>query len=158
VVRAVDAEDRRELLALPAGTSTAALGSGGERLTSTEGAGSWTLAFDQDRSRTWSVQASLGTLQAPFAPCAVTLDGRPLQGWSYDPATTALAVDVPTQDGVLVARACAAAGPTAAGGPAGQDGAALVSRRALPATGLGAGAALAVALLASAGLLRRRSR
>jgi len=66
-----------------------------------EGCRSWSLDFDQERSRTCSVQASLGTLREPFVPCCVTLDWRALMGWTYDRATTALRVRAMTTDGTL---------------------------------------------------------
>ena len=147
LTRAADAEDRRELIAFPAGESTASFGTARETLTSVEGAGAWSLTFDQERERTWSVQAGLGSLQSPIVPCEVTLDGRRLTGWSYDAGTTVLRVEAAVGDGVLRVASC--------GGPAPRADAAPLS--ALPATG--AGAALAVGglvLLAAATALRRR--
>ncbi len=147
VVHASDREDVRELLAFPAGSTVAAFGADGESLRSIEGQRSWTLEVDQQRPRTWLVQATLATLEEPFTPCTVTVDGAllPSDAWTHDAATGVLTADAGfDRNGTLVARSCQAspAGPAHDGG------------RGLPATG-GSGVLAALLLLAVGGALRR---
>lgn len=86
VVRLRDRDHLLTLLAFPRGRWKGAMFEG-ERLSSTElpkGRG-WRLGVSGSRTRTYSVEAGLRTLERPFRPCAVTVGGRPLAGtrWSY---------------------------------------------------------------------------
>jgi alpha-glucosidase (family GH31 glycosyl hydrolase) len=87
VVRLADRRDRMTLLALPRGRRVSHMGPRRERLVSAEGSGRWTLAVRGKRARTYSLQASLGTLRHPFRPRRVRLGDRvlPRRAWSYDP-------------------------------------------------------------------------
>ncbi|MFN8175802.1 MAG: glycoside hydrolase family 31 protein [Solirubrobacteraceae bacterium] len=108
VVGLGERDGERRLLAFPRGVSRSALGPG-EHALSLEGRGRWTLAIAGRRTRSWAVEAALGTLRAPFRPCAVRANGRPLpsSAWSYDDATTVLRATVRMRLGTLTAERCA---------------------------------------------------
>jgi hypothetical protein len=93
------------LLAFPRGRSRAEIGPG-ETVRSVERAGAWRLTVRGKRARRYSLQASLATLNRPFRPCAVTLQGRPLprRAWSYDRPTRVLRTKVTLRSGAVVAR------------------------------------------------------
>jgi hypothetical protein len=118
---------------------------------STERAGAWTLEIRDDVRRSYAVQASLATLNRPFVPCTVTLDGRPLAraAWSYAAGDQTLRAELATRNGRLEVRPCAKGGPG-------------VAARTLPSTGLagqlGALAVLAVGAALAAVARRRSSR
>jgi len=101
-------DGERRLLAFPRGASRSALAPG-EHALSLEGRGRWTLVIAGRRTRSWAVEAALGTLRAPFTPCAVRVNGRrlPSSAWSYDPATTVLRATVRLRLGALTAERCA---------------------------------------------------
>lgn len=123
-VALADREDQLELIAFPRGASASPFYED-ERLVSNEGSGSWTLRVEGSRERSYSLQASLATLQSPFEPCAVRLDGAPLpvEAWSYDPATEALTVSFATAAGTLEATSDCASGAGPGGGrPTGGQG------------------------------------
>ena len=105
VVHLGDREDSRRLVAFPRGQWTGALGVG-ETLASTAGTNSWTLSINGKRSRTYSIEAALGSLSAPFTPCTLTLDGARLPGsaWTYSSATKVLKVTATLTGGTIVAR------------------------------------------------------
>ncbi len=100
-----DRRDRLVLLAFPRGRSTAAFHRR-ERLRSLERPGRWELAIRGSRRRTYEVAASLATLNAPFAPCAVSWNGRPVARarWQWDAATRVLRARVGGTRGRLVVR------------------------------------------------------
>ncbi len=100
-------QGERRLLVFPRGRSRSALGPG-EWARSLEGRGRWTLRIAGRRPRAYAVEAALGTLERPFRPCAVTVDGRrlPASGWSYDPATTVLRITATLRRGVVSVRGC----------------------------------------------------
>jgi len=60
-------------------------------------------------SARWSIEASLATLERPFAPCAVEWSGRRLAPalWSYDEASGVLRADVAGTGSLVVRRTCA---------------------------------------------------
>ena len=75
---------RIDLLAFPRGRSTARFYDDG-RIASIERRDRWTLRVRGSRSRSYDLQASLGTLKRPLRPCRVLLDGRrlPASHWRY---------------------------------------------------------------------------
>jgi hypothetical protein len=105
LVHLADRAGRMRLLAFPRGTSTGAIGPG-ERVTSREGRGSWTLQVRGAQRRRYDLQASLATLARPFAPCAVELGGRalPRRKWTYDRGARVLRATASLRSGTLVAR------------------------------------------------------
>jgi alpha-D-xyloside xylohydrolase len=84
--------ERLRLIAFPRGDSSAPFYDDG-KVRSHERRRSWTLRIRGDRRRSYQLQAVLASLEHPFRPCGVSLDGRPLapRRWSFD-------------DGVLNAR------------------------------------------------------
>jgi alpha-glucosidase (family GH31 glycosyl hydrolase) len=102
-----DARDRIDLLAFPNGASDTRIGDG-EKLKSRENRGQWKLVIDGDRKRTYELQASLATLERPFEPCDVELDGEPLggDGWSYDRPTGVLKAAYTAKDPALKVSSC----------------------------------------------------
>jgi alpha-glucosidase (family GH31 glycosyl hydrolase) len=79
-----DARGRLHLLAFPRGRSTASFGRRG-RLHSDERGRGWRLRVRSRRPITLDIEASMSTLEDPFAPRLVKVDGRRLRGgWSYD--------------------------------------------------------------------------
>jgi alpha-glucosidase (family GH31 glycosyl hydrolase) len=85
VVGLEDVAGRLELLAFPRGNTTSSLGeSGGAR--SREMRRGWRLRLAGVRGTRFSLSASLTTLQNPFAPCRVLINGKRLRHkrWSYD--------------------------------------------------------------------------
>jgi len=107
LVHLSDRRDAMRVLAFPRGRSTATFNET-ERLGSTEGVRrrSWTLTISGARRRTYSVQASLGTLRRPFTPRRVLIGSRVLKrsAWRYDRATEVLRVDVSVKRGMLRVR------------------------------------------------------
>jgi hypothetical protein len=91
LVRAVDRADELRLLVFPRGESTGRFLERG-RYRSVEGSGRWELAGRAERPTTWTIEASLATLESPFTPCGVRLNGRRLADgdWSFEPATRVL--------------------------------------------------------------------
>ena len=109
VVSLAERRRRLELVAFPRGRSSARFGTHG-RLQSREGRGqprtqegrgrprtragrgAWTLRVTSRRRLRVRLQASLRTLRRPFAPAAVSVNGRPLArgAWSYDRRTGVL--------------------------------------------------------------------
>jgi hypothetical protein len=80
---------------------------------SLEGGRRWELRLRGRLTRVYELQASLASLRAPFVPCTVTLDGRPLRrrSWRYDSARRALELTFRARSARLVARACPRSGP-----------------------------------------------
>jgi hypothetical protein len=95
---------RLELIAFPRGESSGRFLESGA-LSSTEQPGRWRLEIRDSEQRTWELQAGLGTLEHPFVPCSVTLDGHrlPNAAWSYEPAGQVLRARFETDGGRLVA-------------------------------------------------------
>src|SRR5262245_58222628 len=95
LVRLADRDRALQLLAFPRGVSEGRFGTRG-RYRSVEGPGSWTLAVRGERRSTLTLQASLRTLQAPFVPCSVEVNRRPLPdtAWSFDAETGVLSARV----------------------------------------------------------------
>jgi hypothetical protein len=90
----VSLDDRRDvlhLLAFPRGETRLRLADK-TRIRARERAGGWELALRGRGAHEWVVQASLATLERPFAACAVRWRGKPLadEDWSYDAETGAL--------------------------------------------------------------------
>ena len=115
LVHLSERRDRLTLLAFPRGSSGTEL-AGGEWITSSEGQtgrkkkvrSTWTLTVDGTRERSYQLSAALATLEHPFEPCAVALDGQALSAdaWSYDAATSTLSVGFTATDAKLVAVSC----------------------------------------------------
>jgi alpha-glucosidase (family GH31 glycosyl hydrolase) len=107
LVRLRDRRTRMELLALPRGTSTAAMHEK-EALTSIEGHGTWRLRVSGRTRRTYRLQASMLTLRRPFRPCSVALDGRPLRrgAWRHSTRTGVLEATFTAKRGSLRVRRC----------------------------------------------------
>jgi len=85
VVRLVDRDRELHLLAFPRARSEGRFLERG-RWRSREEPGRWSLAARAERRSSWTIEAALGTLVAPFAPCVVTVNGRPLadDAWTHD--------------------------------------------------------------------------
>ncbi len=105
LVKLRDRRDRLTLLAFPRGERAARF-LNGDALTSDERSDRWELRLRGRRTRRYDVQATLSTLRAPFRPCAVTLDGRPLRraAWRYDAGTKVLRATFRTKEGRLAAQ------------------------------------------------------
>jgi hypothetical protein len=75
---------------------------------SREGRGGWELRVAGKVRRRYSLQASLATLRRPFAPCAVSVDGRRLAKakWKYSRKTKVLRVRFRMRRGTVVAHRC----------------------------------------------------
>jgi alpha-glucosidase (family GH31 glycosyl hydrolase) len=109
LVRLADRRYLQHLLAFPRGASEGRFGTKG-RYRSAEGQGAWTLTVRGDRRSTAvTLQASLRTLEAPFEPCSVLVNGRPLpdDAWSFEPSTGVLRTQIEGRCVRLEARACA---------------------------------------------------
>jgi alpha-glucosidase (family GH31 glycosyl hydrolase) len=107
-VRLVDRRDRLELLAFPRGDTVARMFAGGEGLASREHADGWEFSIRGKLLRTYGLQASLATLERPFAPCAVEWNGRPLpaSAWQWDGGTQVLRAEFTGARGRLRVRGC----------------------------------------------------
>ena len=92
-VRLDERRDRLDLLAFPRGSSSASFLEG-ERIFSRERRGRWLLMIRGQRTRRYSLQASMTTLRRPIRPCRVTLGRRtlPRRAWRYNRRTGALRV------------------------------------------------------------------
>jgi len=181
IVRLADRADRLTLLAFPRGRWSGRFGPAG-RLDSVERDGAWALSVGGPGAagaRSYAVRASLRTLERPFAPARVSVDGEPLpaSAWRHDPGTGVLTASFratgPTR--LLVQAGAGAGGATSPSSRAGRrvsagdgdgDGgrAAAVKgdggRGGLALTGLEVGALVAagLGLAGGGGLLRRRLR
>ncbi|HEX8647920.1 MAG TPA: TIM-barrel domain-containing protein [Thermoleophilaceae bacterium] len=105
VVSLGDRSRTRELLAFPRGRSEAWF-DGDERLVSRESRGRWTLEVRGKRTRTWGLAASLATLERPFRPCSVRVDGEPLRKWRWLAKERVLRAMVKLRSGRIDVRAC----------------------------------------------------
>src|SRR5262249_35643065 len=95
LVHLSDRHNRLDLSAFPRGRSSAGFLQHGS-LNSVAGPGRWVLRINDPVRRRWSLQAGLGSLAHPWAPCGVTIDGQPLppRAWSYTPADKVLQTPV----------------------------------------------------------------
>ncbi len=105
-----DRRNRMELLAFPQGRSSGKFLQKG-KLKSVEAEERWRLTVTDNRSRKWDVQASLSTLDDPFKPCAVKVDGKVLRdsAWSYRRGPSVLELEFQAGKGdtkVVVVGAC----------------------------------------------------
>jgi alpha-glucosidase (family GH31 glycosyl hydrolase) len=107
IVHLSDRDDELHVLAFPRGESAGRFFATGS-YTSREDDGAWELVLDDERERTVSLQASLATLEQPFVPCELTLDGEPLDpsGWGYDAETEVLRAEVTVGHGELRVESC----------------------------------------------------
>ncbi|MCX6387572.1 MAG: hypothetical protein NTX07_02435 [Solirubrobacterales bacterium] len=108
VIHLSDRESQRRIVAFPRGTWTGALGPA-ETLSSTEGTNTWALAIGGSKSRTYSIEASLGTLNHPFTPCSIKVGNTTLSpgSWSYKSSSKVLKATVTTTAAtVTVKSAC----------------------------------------------------
>ena len=99
---------RLTLLAFPRGASSSSFFRDG-RARSREVQSGWLLRLAGATARSYQLQASMRTLRRPFAPCAVTVDGRRLRkpAWAYDRAEGVLSVAFGGRDPELIAwRSC----------------------------------------------------
>ncbi|CAB4861471.1 MAG: hypothetical protein F2799_01000 [Actinobacteria bacterium] len=105
VVHLSDRQDQRRIVAFPRGAWTGALGPG-ETLSSTEGTNTWALAIGGSATRTYSIEAALGTLNKPFVPCVVKLGTAtlPTSAWSYNATSKVLKVSATTRTGTVTAK------------------------------------------------------
>ena len=94
---------------LPPGSELAPASSGIGRVRSREVQSGWLLRLAGATARSYQLQASMRTLRRPFAPCAVTVDGRRLRkpAWAYDRAEGVLSAAFGGRDPELIAwRSC----------------------------------------------------
>ena len=108
LVRLADRQSALNLLAFPRGFSEGRFGKSG-RYRSIEDSGRWTLLVRAERpSTTMMLQASMRTLETPFEPCSVEVDGRPLSvgTWSFDPRSGVLRVPARGRSVQIEAIAC----------------------------------------------------
>lgn len=108
VVHLSDRLDRMRLLAFPSGKSSAAVGDGSERVTSVEGRGTWTLAINGGRERTYTIDAGLGALKRPLKACSVESNGvkLPTSAWSFDGTARTIHVTVTATRAKIVVSGC----------------------------------------------------
>ncbi len=100
-----DRRHRLDLLAFPRGRSSSPLAGGG-KITSIERRGRWKLEIKSaERRHRYDLQASTTTLERPFRPCRVTLDGRalPKRAWRFDREQGKLLVRFAARSARLVA-------------------------------------------------------
>ena len=91
VVRLADRDRALRLLAFPRDRTEGRFLERG-RWRSVETSGRWVLTARAERRSTWTIDAALGTLAVPFAPCWVSVNRRrlPADAWTYDPSTNVL--------------------------------------------------------------------
>jgi alpha-glucosidase len=109
IVHLGDRDDQARVLAFPRGSSSGRFFATGT-YTSEETAGAWTLVLEDASPLTVRLEASLATLEQPFQPCTVTLDGNPIPAtdWSYDEATSVFTITYQNSGDALRVSACAA--------------------------------------------------
>ncbi len=108
LVRLADRQRLLHLLAFPGGESEGRFGEKG-RYRSVEEPGKWTLTLrGERRAAAVTLQASMRTLETPFEPCSVLVNGRPLPGsaWSFDPGSGVLRAQIEGRSVRLEALAC----------------------------------------------------
>ena len=107
LVRLADRERSLHLLAFPRGTTEGRFGTRG-RYRSVEAPGTWTLVVRAERRSTVMLEASMHTLQAPFEPCTVLVNRRPLpdDAWSFDASTGVLRTIIDGRRARVEATAC----------------------------------------------------
>lgn len=104
LVHARDRASSMSLIAFPRGRSTTALPDG-ETLASIEGKSRWRLHVRGKRTRTYRLQASLGTLAHPFRPCSVRAGGRGVR-WRWFSKRRVLHAQFRMRSGFLAVRGC----------------------------------------------------
>jgi hypothetical protein len=107
LVRLADRARSLHLLAFPRGATEGRVGTRG-RYRSVEAPGTWTLVVRAERRSTVMLEASMRTLQAPFEPCTVLVNRRPLPDdeWSFDPSTGVLRTIIDGRGARVEATAC----------------------------------------------------
>jgi alpha-D-xyloside xylohydrolase len=109
VVRLADRRDRLRLLAFP-GPSRDARMFNGERLRSRVRRGTWTLAIDGARARSYTLEASLPNLHGrggrPFDVCAITVRGRRLPRSDWHQRGDVLTATFSARRARVVVRSC----------------------------------------------------
>ena len=95
VVRLADRDRALHVLAFPRERSEGRFLDHG-RWRSTESPGRWQLSARAERRATWTIEAALGSLSAPFPPCSVSVNKRRLPdgGWTWDPVGKVLRATV----------------------------------------------------------------
>jgi len=95
VVRLADRDRVLHVLAFPRERSEGRFLDHG-RWRSTESPGRWQLSARAERRATWTLEAALGNLSAPFTPCAVSVNKRrlPDSAWTWDPVGRVLRATV----------------------------------------------------------------
>jgi alpha-glucosidase (family GH31 glycosyl hydrolase) len=96
-----DARGSLRLLALPRAASRARFHGGGRLRSSEIRGGGWRLRVAAPRRIKLEVQASLATLERPFAPHRVEVNGRRAGGWSYDEETGVIEFQSRVREGVI---------------------------------------------------------
>jgi len=91
IVALDDVAGRLDLLAFPRGRSESALGEQGSAR-SRETRRGWRLRIGGPKKMRYQLSASLATLQNPFKPCRVRVNGKRLRHkrWTYDPGSQVL--------------------------------------------------------------------
>jgi len=108
LVRLADRRSSLNLLAFPRGFSEGRFGKNG-RYRSIEDSGRWTLLVRAERPSTaMMLQASMRTLETPFEPCSVQVEGHPLpkDAWSFDRGSGVLRVQATGRSVQIQATAC----------------------------------------------------
>jgi alpha-glucosidase (family GH31 glycosyl hydrolase) len=108
LVRLADRRSSLNLLAFPRGFSEGRFGKNG-RYRSSEDSGRWTLLVRAERPSTAMVlQASMRTLETPFEPCSVQVEGHPLpkDAWSFDRGSGVLRVQATGRSVQIQPTAC----------------------------------------------------
>jgi hypothetical protein len=107
IVHASDRADRLHVIAFPRGQSEGRFYREGT-WRSEEGDDTWLFVVDGDIERMIHLEASLAVLEAPFEPCAVSLDDSPIptEDWSYDDDSRVLEVRYETAGASLLVSGC----------------------------------------------------
>jgi hypothetical protein len=115
LVRLADRRDALRVLAFPRGISKGRFGERG-RYRSVEADGRWTLKILAEQRSDVMIQASMRTLDAPFEPCSVKVNGRPLpsNAWTFDAATGVLRTQIQERRLRIEALACKPQKPASA--------------------------------------------
>ncbi len=108
-VRLRDRDDRMRLLAWPRGRRTASIGPS-ETVTSEETSSGWRLRIDGRQTRTYEIEAALGSLsRGAFRPCAVRAGERgqaAVKRWRYDNHSGVFTLRLHARTASVVVHAC----------------------------------------------------